>query len=212
VVEILNREDLMRKILGLLTLAARGGKSEGGLLTPEGGTVDHQKLCLLISRQEISSAVGRLAALIRSDYGNWCPFLLGVLKGSFVFLADLVREVDIPLTVDFIRARSYDGTTSTGAVVGSSLPEEGLSGRHVLLVEDIVDTGITASYLIHQLEAYGPASLKLCALLDKPSARVVPVRIDYLGFTVPDGFVVGYGLDLDQQYRYLPDVYILEEA
>lgn len=193
------------------TDAAFGGKSEAGLLTSEGGTVGSQKLCLLISRQEISSAVRRLASLIRNDYGNCCPLLLGVLKGSFVFLADLVREIDTPLTVDFIRARSYDGTTSTGVVEGASLPESRVSGRHVLLVEDIVDTGITATHLIHQLEAYGPASLKLCALLDKPSARVVPVRIDYLGLTVSEGFVVGYGLDFDQHYRYLPDIYLLKE-
>jgi hypoxanthine phosphoribosyltransferase len=169
------------------------------------------KLSPLIARQEIASAVKRIAALIRRDYADRCPLLLGVLKGSFVFLADLVREIDIPLTVDFIRARSYEGATSTGTVAATSLPEVSLSGRHVLLVEDIVDTGITASHLIHQLQAYGPASLKLCALLDKPTARVVPVQIDYLGLTVSEGFVVGYGLDFSQRYRYLPDIYCLKE-
>jgi len=189
----------------------KGWFNRGRALDGPSSDMDAGNLSLLISRQEISSAVRRLAALIRRDYGNRCPLLLGVLKGSFVFLADLVRETDIPLTVDFIRARSYDGTTSTGTIAGSSLPEARLSGRHVLLVEDIVDTGITASHLIHQLEAHGPASLKLCALLDKPTARVVPVQIDYLGLTVSEGFVVGYGLDFNQRYRYLPDIYFLKE-
>jgi hypoxanthine phosphoribosyltransferase len=156
--------------------------------------------------------VKRLAEAVRSDYRGQCPMLVGVLKGSFVFLADLVREVNMPLTVEFVQVQSYRHTASTGKVrifSGAPMP---VHGRHLLVVEDIVDTGTTVAHLMEWLQKDGPASLRLCALLDKPSRRLVPVQVDYLGFTVPDGFVVGYGLDLDQQYRYLPGVYIAEEA
>ena len=137
--------------------------------------------------------------------------LVGVLNGCFIFLADLVREANIPVTLDFIQAQSYRNTTSTGSVKVSTMPQSPVGGSHVLLVEDIVDTGITICHIMGQLQEQEPASLKLCALLDKPSRRVAPVNVDYLGFTVPDKFIVGYGLDLNQQYRYLPAIYVLEE-
>jgi hypoxanthine phosphoribosyltransferase len=174
--------------------------------------MSQHKLSPLLSQQEISQGVQRLAREIRRDYLGRCPLLVAVLKGSFIFLADLVRQTDIPLTLDFIQARSYRSTASTGKVKISPEARTTVRGRHVLLVEDIVDTGATIAHLMAQLRREEPASIKLCSLLDKPSRRVVPVRIDYLGFTVPDRFVVGYGLDLDQQYRYLPGICVVEET
>jgi hypoxanthine phosphoribosyltransferase len=170
------------------------------------------RLSRLLSSEQIAQGVERLAGAVRNDYRGKCPLLVAVLKGSFIFVADLVREVNMPLTVEFVQVRSYQHTASTGQVKISSGAPLPVRGRHVLVVEDIVDTGTTVARLMECLQKDGPASLRLCALLDKPSRRRVPVQIDYLGFTVPDRFVVGYGLDLDQQYRYLPDVYIMEEA
>ncbi len=180
---------------------------------------------LHLSREEIGETVRRLAAEISRDYAGKRPLLLGVLKGAFIFLADLVREIDVPLTVDFIRAQSYQGSTTTGEVVlsmGGVVDVRGqdmllvgdvvdVRGRDVLVVEDIVDTGTTVSCLLDYLRIGEPASLKLCAMLDKPSRREIRVVIDYLGFTVPDRFVVGYGTDLDQAWRNLPDIFCLED-
>ena len=171
-----------------------------------------RNLSLLISRDEIAQAVSRLAGEICRDYEAGPPLLGGVLKSSFVFLADLVREIDLPLTLDFIEARSYQGTSTTGRVKLLRGLDTPVQGRHVLLVEDIIDTGATAEHIIKRIGRMKPASLRLCALLDKPSRRRVPVRIDYLGFTVPDRFLVGYGLDMDEGYRHLPDIYVLEEG
>ena len=173
--------------------------------------MDQTKLHLLLSQQEITEGVRKLGDQIRSDYDGLSPLLVGVLNGCFIFLADLVRVVNIQVTLDFIQAQSYQYTTSTGSAKVSTMPQTPVGGRHVLLVEDIVDTGITIGHIMGQLQEEEPASLKLCTLLDKPSRRVVSVTADYVGFTVPDKFIVGYGLDLDQQYRYLPDIYVLEE-
>jgi hypoxanthine phosphoribosyltransferase len=178
---------------------------------PEVSMLQH-RLTRLLSREQIAHGVEQLAEGVRSDYRGKCPLLVGVLKGSFIFLADLVRELNMPLTVEFVQVRSYQHTSSTGKVKISSGAPLQVRGRHVLVVEDIVDTGTTVARVREWLQKDGPASLRLCALLDNPSRRRVPVQIDYLGFTVPDRFVVGYGLDLDQQYRYLADVYIVEEA
>jgi hypoxanthine phosphoribosyltransferase len=168
-----------------------------------------QPMSLHLSREEIKKAVGCLAAEISRDYAGKQPLLLCVLKGAFIFLADLVREIDIPVTVDFIRAQSYKSSTTTGEVVLSMGDVVDVRGRDVLVVEDIVDTGTTVSCLMDYLMIGQPASLKLCALLDKPSRRRTSVDIDYLGFTIPDRFVVGYGTDLDEDWRYLPDIYCL---
>lgn len=127
-------------------------------------------------------------------------------------MSDLVREARIPLEIDFIQAQSYLSTESTGLVSVSSGPVQGVRGRHVLLVEDIVDTGLTISHLMAKYLAEDPASLKLCSLLDKPNRRQVAVQVDYLGVIVPDKFIVGYGLDVNQQHRYLPDLWALEET
>jgi hypoxanthine phosphoribosyltransferase len=153
-----------------------------------------------------------LASQISRDYRNKDPLLIGILKGSFVFMADLIRCLDFPLELDFIRLSSYGCSTQTS---GRVRVVQGLrsvvKARHVLIVEDIVDTGITVAFLLEYLKKKKPASLKICTLLDKPSRRRVPVVIDYLGINVPDKFLVGYGLDCDEKYRNLPDVYVLEE-
>ena len=166
---------------------------------------------LYLTRAEIADGVKRLAREIDRDFQGRRPLLVAVLKGSFVFAADLVRELEGPVSIDFVRASSYRGTKSSGGVA-LSLDGVEVLGRDVLVLEDIVDTGITALRLMETLGKAGPASLKLCALLDKPSRRLVRIAPDYVGFTIPDHFVVGYGLDLDQEWRQLPDIYRLDEG
>ena len=168
------------------------------------------QMSLHLSEQEIREAVRRLAKEISRDYAGKQPLMLGVLTGAFIFLADLVREIDIPLTVDFIRVQSYKGTTTTGEIVLSMGDVLDVRSRHVLVVQDIVDTGTTVACLLDYLMMGEPASLKLCTLLDKPSRRETEVNIDYRGFIVPDRFVVGHGTDMDQSGRNLPEVYSLE--
>ncbi len=168
---------------------------------------------IIFSRQEIEAVVSRLAAEITKDYQDKCPLLIGILKGSFVFMADLVRLLDFPLEVDFIRLSSYGrGKESSGMVKVVQGLHSRVRGREVLVVEDIVDTGLTIAFLLDYLRRKKPASLKLCALTDKPSRRQIPVTIDYLGFTVPDKFLVGYGLDWDEKFRNLPDICVLESG
>jgi hypoxanthine phosphoribosyltransferase len=170
------------------------------------------QLKILISRDEIAKAIARLASEIRSDYQGKQPLLIGVLKGSFVFMADLIRQLDLPLDLDFVRLSSYGGAReSSGRVRVVQGVKTSIKGRDVLVIEDIVDTGITISFLLDYLKKKKPASLKLCTLTDKPSRRRIPVPIDYRGFTVPDKFIVGYGLDLDQRFRNLPHIYALED-
>lgn len=170
------------------------------------------QLKILISRGEIAKAVDRLASQIKRDYQGKQPLLVGVLKGSFVFMADLIRQLDLPLELDFVRLSSYGAAReSSGKVRVVQGVKTPIKGRDVLVIEDIVDTGITISFLLDYLQKKKPASLKLCALTDKPSRRKVPVSIDYLGLSLPNKFVVGYGLDLDQRFRNLPDIYALED-
>jgi hypoxanthine phosphoribosyltransferase len=161
----------------------------------------------LIGRAELESRVAELARRISADYAGREPLLVGVLKGAWVFLADLVRHLTIPVRCDFVKVSTYGAaTTSSGAVrldLDVSLP---IAGEHVLLVEDVVDTGLCIHWLLEHVRAKGPASLRLCALLDKPARRRVPVTIDYLGFTVPNHFIVGYGIDCGERHRELPFV------
>ena len=165
----------------------------------------------LFPRAEIEAAVSRLASEITRDYHDKHPLLIGILKGSFMFLADLVRLLDFPLEVEFVRLSSYgSGRQTSGKVKVVQGLRSSITGRDVLVVEDIVDTGITIAFLLDYLKKKKPASLRLCSLTDKPSRRQVPVAIDYLGFTVPDKFVVGYGLDFDEKFRNLPDICFLE--
>ena len=167
---------------------------------------------VIIPREEIANKVAELATQLRKDYRGKNPLLIGILKGSFVFLSDLMRSMNIPVEVDFVRLSSYGaGTENSGKIKLVKDVETPIKGRHVLVVEDIIDRGLTVRFLLDYLSFREPSSLKLCALFDKPSRRKVEVPIDYVGFTVPDEFVVGYGLDLDEKFRYLPDLCVLEE-
>ncbi len=173
-----------------------------------------KQLVRLFSREEIAAAVKRLAREIDRDSENRSPVVIGILKGSFIFIADLVRNLETPpLAIEFTRLSSYgSATVSSGrAEILAGLPEEAVRDRNVLVVEDIVDTGITTATLLEYLQSYRPSDLKLCTLLDKPSRRRVEVKIDYRGFTVPDRFIVGYGIDFDERYRQLPEIYTIEE-
>ncbi len=164
----------------------------------------------LLSEVAIAARVKALGAQITADYAGKSLVLLCVLKGSFVFAADLARAIDLPLRVEFLGVRSYgDDTRSSGVVQITQDLTRPIAGDHVLIVEDIVDTGLTLSYLREQLLARTPVSVKVCALLHKPSRTVTPVEIEYLGFTVADVFVVGYGLDHAEQHRNLPYVGVL---
>lgn len=171
------------------------------------------KLRILLNRQEIAATVSRLAAEISQDYLNKYPLLIGILKGSFMFMADLIRHLDFPLEVDFIGLASYGGGRQTsGKIKVLKGLQSTVKGREVLVIEDIIDTGLTTGFCLDYLRQKKPASLKLCALTDKPSRRQVPVTIDYLGFTVPNKFLVGYGLDLNQEFRNLPDICFIEDG
>ena len=166
---------------------------------------------IVFSRQEIEATVQKLAAEIRQDYQGKRTLLIGILKGSFMFMADLIRLLDFSLEVEFIRLSSYGrAKESSGKIKVVQGLRSQVKGRDVLVIEDIVDTGLTTAFLLDYLRRKRPASLKLCALTDKPSRRRVPVTIDYLGFTVPDKFLVGYGLDLNEEFRNLPDICVLE--
>jgi len=170
-----------------------------------------QGLKILIKRQDIEREVERLARIIQHDYRDKNPLLIGILKGSFIFMADLVRKIDMPLEVDFIRFSSYgSGTQSSGSIKVLSRLNEPVAGRHILVVEDIIDTGRTTAYFIKYLKRKRPVSVKLCALTEKPSRRETKVKIDYLGFTVPDKFIVGYGIDWNEKYRNLRDICYIE--
>ena len=172
----------------------------------------HTRRHCLFSRAEIEAAVSRLASEITRDYHDRHPLLIGILKGSFIFMADLVRLLDFPLELEFIRLSSYGSSRQTSGKVRMVQGIRSIvKGRHLLVVEDIVDTGITITFLLDYLKKKKPASLRLCSLTDKPSRRRVPVTIDYLGFTVPDKFLVGYGLDFDEKYRHLADINFIEE-
>jgi hypoxanthine phosphoribosyltransferase len=167
---------------------------------------------ILCSHQEIEANIARLATEIKRDYQDKCPLLVGILKGSFMFMADLVRRLDFPLEIDFIRLSSYGrGKESSGKVHVVHGLCSAIKGRDVLVVEDIIDTGLTVSFLLDYLRRKKPASLKLCALTDKPSRRQVPIKVDYLGLVVPDKFLVGYGLDCAEKFRNLPDICVLDE-
>lgn len=166
---------------------------------------------ILFSEQELSECVSRLAGEINRDYAGKEPLVVGILQGSFVFLADLVRQITLPIRVEFMSVSSYGGGTESSGSLNIRLDlAEDIAGRDVILVEDILDSGNTLSRLIPSLLERGPASLKLCVLLDKPDRRVKEVPVDYLGYSIPDAFVVGYGLDYNQKYRNLPYVGILK--
>ena len=168
-------------------------------------------LQVLYTEEQIQDKVRELGEQISRDYAGKTPLLVSVLKGSFVFMADLVRNIDIPCTIDFMAVSSYgSGTKTTGEVKIIKDLDQRLDGKDVIVVEDILDSGVTLSYLMEILKARGAKSLTLCTFLDKPERRKRPVQVQYSGYTVPDEFIVGYGLDYDEKYRNLPYLGILK--
>lgn len=170
------------------------------------------ELRVLIPAGRISDRVAGLGAQITADYSPAGVHLVGILKGAFVFLSDLARAIRCPVRIDFIGISSYGkGKTSSGEVKLTKDLDTTIEGADVLVVEDIVDSGVTLTYLVHVLEQRRPRSIRIAALLDKPERRRAPVKVDYVGFQIPDEFVVGYGLDFAEQYRNLPDICVLEQ-
>ena len=166
---------------------------------------------VLITSQEIDDKVREIGARITEDYKGEKPLLIGILRGAVVIMSDLMRYIDLQCELDFMDIGSYGtGTSSSGVVRILKDLEEDITDRHVLIVEDIIDTGLTLSYLLRSLQARKPASLEICALLSKPSRRRADLDVRYLGFEVPDEFVVGYGLDYAGAYRNLPDICVLK--
>ncbi len=171
------------------------------------GTIDR----VLISKEELNKNVKELASRISKDYEGKELVIIGVLKGGFIFLADLAREITIPVDLDFMSVSSYgDSSKSSGVVKIIKDVDTNIDGKHVLIVEDIIDTGLTLNHLVELLKTRGPLSVKICAALDKPSRRKAHVQVDYKGIEIPDEFVVGYGLDYCGKYRNIPEVCILK--
>ena len=166
---------------------------------------------ILFSEEELKSRIAELGAQLTEDFKDKNPIFVGVLKGCFVFMADLLRNVDIYCTMDFMAVSSYgDGMSSTGAVKINKDLSRDIAGRHVIIVEDILDSGITLSYLKNYLSVRKPASISIVTLLDKPARRRADIKADYVGFEVEDAFVVGYGLDYAEEYRNLPYIGVLK--
>lgn len=166
---------------------------------------------VLYTEEQLREGVKRIAAEINRDYAGKEIYAIGILKGAIIFYADLVREINVPVSFDFMAASSYGkGSTSSGAVKILKDLDFSIEGKHVIIIEDIVDSGLTLSYLLKNMESRHPASVKLCTLLNKPERREVDVKIDYVGFEVPNEFLVGYGLDYDSKYRNLPYIGILK--
>ena len=164
---------------------------------------------VLLPHDQIQARIREMGREIARDYAGRDPHLVGVLKGACTFMSDLAQAVDLPLTLDYIAVSSYGAATkSSGEVKLVKDLDQGLEGRDLLVVEDIVDTGLTLNYLLNVLKARGPRTLKVAALLSKPSRRLVEVKVDYVGFSIEDHFVVGYGLDYNEKYRNLKDIVI----
>lgn len=176
-------------------------------------SLDSHRLTPLFSTEVLADRIRELATKIREDCEQTPLTVIVILKGSFIFAADLVRAMgDHDLTIEFLGVRSYEGTTTTGQVEITQDIRRNIANQHCLLVEDIVDTGLTLSFLTRTLTQRGPASLKVATLLDKPSRRRTPIEADYVAFTIDDAFVVGFGLDLDQRYRNLPYVAVYDPS
>jgi hypoxanthine phosphoribosyltransferase len=170
----------------------------------------HLEEAPLLAAEDIHRRVAELARTISGDYAGRRLLVIVGLKGGLVFAADLIRGLTVPVSIDFIRARSYDQTQSTGRLTLTLLPEQPLADKHVLLVEDIIDSGRTVHAMLEHLREGRPASLALCALLDKPAHRVVSFPVDYVGFAIGDHFDVGYGLDYKECGRELPAIYVFK--
>ena len=168
---------------------------------------------VLVSKEDIAAMVKRIGAQISEDYKGQPLVVLGVLKGGFVFMADLIRAISIPMELDFIAVSSYGASTKSSGVVRLIKDSDiSLTGKHVLIVEDIIDSGLTLSYLKQMLEARNPLSVKICTAFDKPSRRKVELKVDYSGIVIPDEYVVGYGLDFDSEMRNYPDLCVLKRS
>lgn len=168
---------------------------------------------IVISDEVLQARIGELARAVNEDYAGKDLLLVGILKGAIVFMVDLARKLDRPLDIDFMAISSYGNSTESSGIVRILKDlEEPITGRHVLIVEDIIDTGLTLRYLMEHLQRRGPASLEVCALLDKAKARQKVIEPKYLGFELPDRFVVGYGLDYAQKYRNLPYIGVLKPS
>ena len=165
---------------------------------------------ILISEEEIQKKVAEMGKKISEEFRDKDPLFVGVLKGCFIFMADLMRYVDIRCSMDFMAVSSYSGTSSTGAVKINKDLSEDIEGRHVIIVEDILDSGVTLSYLKQYLMVRKPASISIATLMDKPARRKADVYADYSCFEIPDAFVVGYGLDYNERYRNLPYIGVLK--
>ena len=165
---------------------------------------------ILISEEEIQKKVAEMGKKISEDFRDKDPLFVGVLKGCFIFMADLMRYVDIRCSMDFMAVSSYSGTSSTGAVKINKDLSEDIEGRHIIIVEDILDSGITLNYLKNFLLVRKPASISIATLMDKPARRKADVYADYSCFEIPDAFVVGYGLDYNERYRNLPYIGVLK--
>ena len=168
---------------------------------------------VLLTGEQVQARVAELGAELAADYEGRDPVLVSVLKGSIIFLADLVRAMPVPLSIDLMEVSSYGASTeSSGQVRILKDLSSSITGREVIVVEDIIDTGLTLNYLLRYLHDKGPASIRICCLLDKPARRLAPIEIDYRGFTIPDRFVIGYGLDYGEHYRNLPYVGVLRPS
>lgn len=177
-----------------------------------GFTLEKDLLKVLLSEEQIRVKVKELGELITRDYQDKELLVVGILKGSVVFMGDLIREIKLPLQIDFMEVSSYGGTAteSSGAVRILKDLKSNIEGKNILIVEDIIDTGLTLSYLLDILEARKPGSMKICTFLNKPSRRKVNLKADYNGYDIPDEFVVGYGLDYAEAYRNLPYIGVLK--
>jgi hypoxanthine phosphoribosyltransferase len=168
---------------------------------------------ILLTGEQIRTRVAELGRQLAVDYRDRDPVLVSVLKGSIIFLADLLREMEVPLSIDLMEVSSYGASTeSSGQVRILKDLSKPIEGRHVLVVEDIIDTGLTLNYLLKYLADKGPASVRVVCLLDKPARRLAEIPIDYRGFTIPDRFVIGYGLDYNERYRNLPFIGVLKPS
>ena len=168
---------------------------------------------ILYTEEELRQRVKELGCQITADYAGREPLLISVLRGSYIFMADLTRSINLDVTVDFMSVSSYGaGTVSSGQVEIKKDLSASIEGRDLIIVEDILDSGNTLFYLMDVLRARKPASVRLCTLMDKPGRRVKPIKADYVGFTIPDAFIVGYGLDYSEKYRNLPYVGVLKPS
>ena len=170
--------------------------------------MERDRLEPLITAEQIAARVQEMGRQITETYGDEPVTCIGVLKGSILFMADLIRAIDCDCRTDFLGVSSYEGMESTGQVRLTLDLRERIEGQHVLIIEDIIDSGLTLEYLVRVLEVRNPASLRIATLLDKPSRRLSEVHVDFVGFSIPDHFVVGYGLDLDERYRNVPYIAI----